>query len=228
MSEKKLKIWKDLWLILLLGIWSMVIVILIRHHGNLTLEDILAYKPASPVKAVLTMLGLFLLKSVDIFMDSAILYTANGIMFSPIAAILLNLTGLAITYTTPYIIGKTTGRSLLTALERRYPKLADIDCVNQSNDFLVSLLFRFCGLPLTPLSLYFGAMKMNFGKYMAGSMVGLLPILLSYTFLGNTAEKTGTGVIAAGIGMKFMFFLASALIYRSLIMKRKQAEKAKG
>ena len=101
--------WKWLWGVILLFAWSTVLLVFLKSNGNLSVNSILNYKPENTGLAILSMLGLFLLKSVDFLMHSGVLYAADGIMFPLPAAVMINLIGAAIMLTPTYFIGRTLG-----------------------------------------------------------------------------------------------------------------------
>jgi len=82
--------WKWIWGAVLAFAWTSVVVLFVKSNGNLSVQELLNYQPESTLLALLTMAGLFLLKSVDFLMHSGVLYAANGIMFPPPVALLLN------------------------------------------------------------------------------------------------------------------------------------------
>ena len=218
-DEKTFNRWKRIWGGILLCAWGLILWFLIRNGGRLSVEQILNFKPESTAAAVAAMTGLFALKSVDFIMHSGILYAANGIMFPLGWAIVFNLFGSALVMTTPYLIGKTLGKPLMAILEKKTPKLKTVNALSLESDFLVAFLFRISGLPLSILSLYFGAMGLRFGRYLAGSVLGFLPLLLNYTVLGMAASDVTSPVFLIAVGVKAAFFVGSMLVYRRLLKK---------
>ena len=111
---------KLLWGALLLAAWAAVALILIRSGGKLTLAQLLSYEPENPIAAILVMLGLFLLKSVDFLMHSGLLYAADGVMFPLFGALGLNLLGALILTIPGYCLGRSLGGPAVAYVEGRY------------------------------------------------------------------------------------------------------------
>ncbi len=214
----------------LLGIaWAAIALILIRSGGKLTLEQLLAYEPEQPLQAALVMLGLFLLKSVDFVMHSGILYAANGVMFPLPAALALNLMGAAILVTPGYFIGRQLGGPVVAWLGEKLPKLRALAEIPQKSELAASLLLRSVGLPVPAVSLWLGAKGFGFGRYLAGSLLGLLPLLTSYTVLGLGAEDLTQPIFWLGLGFRVLVSLASFVISALLLRRRRPAPpKARG
>ena len=218
------KKWKWLWGLVLVLAWSAVAVIFYRTHGNLTAAQLLDFTPEDPLQAVLVMLGLFLLKSVDFMMHSGVLYTADGIMFPLPAALALNLLGAAIMVTPPYFLGRSLGRPVAQRLKEKYPKLANVEKLRLGNGFLTALLLRVTSLPLTFASVYMGATDLPFRHYLTGSLVGLLPVIVSYSLMGAHAEKPASPAFLSGVALIVVTTVTSLLIY-ALLLRRAQRGK---
>lgn len=210
---------KLLWTAALLLAWGMVFLLLFRLHGELTVEDILTYKPDAPLLAVIVMLGLFLLKSVDFIIYSPVLYAASGIMFPLPFAILMNTAGIAIMVSTPYFIGRSLGPPVIRHLRDKYPKLQVIDRLHLNSDAAASFLLRMLGLPLIPVSIYLGAVKFHYGEYLLGSVLGLLPVTICATILGTAASAPGSPAFLLALAVQIFCMLLSVFAY-ALMKKR--------
>lgn len=208
-----------IWGAVLLLAWGLVIALLFRLNGNLTVEDILNYQPNSPLLAAVAMLGLFLLKSVDFIMYSPVLYAASGIMFSFPVAVLINIAGVAIMVSTPYFIGRSLGPPVIQHLRDKYPKLQIIDRLHLNSDTASSFLLRMLGLPLIPVSLYLGAVRLRYSEYLLGSILGLLPVTICATVFGTAANDPDSPAFWLALIVQVSCMVLSALIY-AIIMKR--------
>lgn len=210
---------KWVWSAALLCVWGSVAAIFLRNHGNLTVAQLLNYTPENPVLAVLVMLGLFTLKSLDFLMHSGVLYAANGVMFPLPFALLLNTVGAAIMLIPPYFVGRSLGAPIARKLRVKYPKLAEIDRLRLGDGFLTALLIRVCSLPLTIASVYLGATEMPFVPYLTGSLIGLIPVLVSYALMGAAADDPTSPKFIAGAGA-IAFTTVSAMIVYALLLRR--------
>ena len=68
----------------------------------LSVHTIIKYTPKDPILAAIVILLLYALKSLTVVFPLAILFFASGIIFPTWIAILINIIGLAITFTIPY------------------------------------------------------------------------------------------------------------------------------
>lgn len=216
--EKRIR-W--IWGACLLLIWSCAIALFVRTNGWLSVDELLHFRPESKLMAVLAMLGLFMLKSVDFLINSGVLYAVSAILFPLPAALALNLAGAAIVSAVPYCVGHSLGAPLLAHIRRRYPKLRRLEAVQTKGVFFFALLMRCAGIPVCIVGVYFGADKSDFQKYMAGSVLGLMPMIIPYTILGSSAADYHSPVFITAIGVRVLVLILSAFLYRHLLRKEK-------
>ncbi len=208
-----------IWGAVLLLSWGAVAYLLIRAHGNLTVEEILSYQPNDPIAAGAAILGLCVLKSVDFIMHSAVLFSACGIMFNIPTALIINYIGAVIMITPFYFLGRHAGRPLLVSLTEKHEKLRVLTQSGVKNRLLLTALLRSTGLSMHLVSLYLGASDTRYGDYLAGSLLGLTPMLAVYTVLGQSASDLSSPafIVSAvlGIVLPLASLAAYALIKRS-------------
>lgn len=216
---------KLVWALFLAAAWGTVIFFFVRHEGGLTVKELLRYRPASPVLSCLAMLGLFALKSVDFLINSGILFAADGIMFPLPAALLINLLGIVIMVTPTYFLGRMWGTSVIEHLHRKYPKLRTIDLGEDGGSLAAAILLRSVGLPIQAGSLYMGASNYSFGRFLLGSVLGLLPAMIPFTVMGESAGNAGSPAFLIAVGIELLACLSSAVIW-AVLTKRRTAAKA--
>ena len=183
---------RKLYKIAIVCVWAAVLIVLLINRERFSVDEVLRYSPANPVLAALTMLLLFALKSLSIFIYSGILYAANGILFPLPIAIFLNIIGTAVMVSVPYYIGKRGGKELSQKMMRHFPKAELIKAFQDRNDFAVTLIARLIGLPCDIVSLYFGAAQTNYPKYLAACILGMLAPIITLPIIGTTASDIGS------------------------------------
>ena len=214
---------KLLWGLCLIAAWTGVGFLLYKTHGGFTVEELVNYQPENPLLSCLVMLGLFLLKSVDFIMHSGVLYAADGIMFPLPVALLLNLIGEAIMVTPVYFLGRSIGSPMLDELREKHPKLNMFVGECADNELVLSLLMRSTGIALHVGSLYLGAAKVSFGRYMLGSLLGLLPHMIPYTVMGTQASEPGSPAFLIAVAAEVTVCAGSVLV---AFLLRKRAKRA--
>jgi uncharacterized membrane protein YdjX (TVP38/TMEM64 family) len=188
------------------------VVSIITSIDTITVANILNYVPKNYFLAVITILFLYMLKSLTIIVPLMILYIASGIIFSPMWGLLINLVGLFICISVPYWIGFFCGKDLLEILTKKYKNIQKLQIKQTENEWFLSYILRIIGfLPGDIVSLSLGSMKINYKKYISGSLIGLLPRMIVDTFIGETiSDPTSPIFLASGI---FTFLLSIISIY---------------
>ena len=204
------------WIFLVLICWSQ------REH--LTIEGILNFTPEKPVMAVLVMLGLFLLKSITFVIYGNILYAASGILFSLPAAVFLNIVGSAIMASVPYYMGRKAGAGFLNTLTSKHPKLSVLNDIPQKHPLSSSVMIRLLGiLPGDLVSMYFGAGRASFGRYLAGTLIGLCPSIVIFSVMGMSAGDITSPAFRISVAAEIILVLTSFII---LFCIRKKSQKS--
>lgn len=195
-------------------IWVGIIAICFHHRKELSAEEIARYTPANPWLAAIVMLALFALKSLSIVIYSGLLYAANGILFPLPMAILLNLIGTVIMVSLPYQIGRRTGTSAVDEIRAKYPKAEAIHDLRAKNDFLFSFLVRMVRLPSDVVSLYMGAVQVEYKKYLLGSLLGLLPHTITFPIMGMNIGEIHSPKFLISLSAEIAYILVTYAVYK--------------
>ena len=204
--------------------WGGLILFCFLHRQDITVDNLLGYTPENPWLAAPAVVGMFALKSISMVFSVDVLYAMSGILFPLPAAILVNLAGTAVMLTIPYLLGKKTGSRAVGRILERFPKAAVIREMRADSDFLFVLLVRFIGLPCDPVSMYMGAAGVAYGHYLAASMTGLLPHVITFPILGTSIADPLSPRFLAAFGVQIAFTVASLLAARHF-RKKKEREK---
>jgi Uncharacterized conserved protein len=161
----------------------------------------LQHEPSGYAAALIFFLFVYSIKSMSYLVPIIVIYIAVGTLFPITAALIINLVGAAIVVTIPYWLGYYYGAGFLGTLFSRYPKIENFIKRQESNGWLVSCFPRtIVFVPVKSVSVYLGSLKVPFDKYLLGSITGLMPMLVSVTFLGrNITEPTSPEFIVAAI-----------------------------
>ncbi|MBR1457579.1 MAG: VTT domain-containing protein [Oscillospiraceae bacterium] len=212
----KKSIGRLLWGLALVLAWSCVLYFFIKSSGDVSVEDLLRYKPGHPAAAALAMCALFALKGVDFVLHSGVLYAVSGIMFPLWSALLLSLCGAFLMSCVPYAVGRSLGQPVLRYVAERYPRFRVIESIRSDRQLVIALMIRLLGMPLAVAGLYMGAAQFRFGRYMLGSLLGLLPSVVCFTVMGVNAADRSSPAFWIALGVHVLMLLASAGIYAAL------------
>lgn len=209
---RQITIW--IWRIFLGVIWAGIIAVLLIHKKDFTVNEILKFTPSNSILAALTMMALFALKSISIVLYSGILYAVSGILFPLPAAILLNIIGTAVMVTIPYWIGKKAGAAGVERIAEKYPKADSLRKFRRQNDVIFVLIARTVGiLPCDIVSLYLGAVGVNYQRYLIGCLIGMLRSAITFPLMGMSIRNIRSPLFITALCVELLFMIVSILIY---------------
>lgn len=152
--------------------------------------EISTYLTGGALSVAIIIIVFSVVKSFALVFPPALIFAVSGIFFENIwIAILVNLISTLLSLALPYFLGRFTGASMVESLKNRFPKVRKIDEFAGANESLVVFLVKASGaIPSDLTSLLFGAMSINFKKYYIFSNLGLIPINVLWTLLGNKGD----------------------------------------
>lgn len=136
--------------------------------------------------AVLTIWGVYLVKSVLFIIPASLIYISVGMAFSPLTACLISLVGIIIEVSLTYFLGLFLGGDYVNKLLEKSKGGKKILDMKFNDNFPAFLAIR--ALPVFPIdfvSLFWGASKAKFWRYFAASVIGIMPRVILFTILGD-------------------------------------------
>ncbi len=157
-------------------------------------------------------------------MYNGILYAASGLIFPLPIALLVNIVGTVIMVSIPYFIARKCGQHTVDSFVKRYPRISALRDIQEKNNFFLVLFVRLTSLlPCDLVSMYFGAMKMPYPKYLLACILGMLPPVVTFPILGTNVSNPGSPAFLIAAGVELLFMLVSLII--SLVFRKKQKKK---
>lgn len=136
---------------------------------------------------VLTIIFIFALKSILPIIPFSAICLVTGIILPPQLSIIVNLAGASVWLMIKYLWGFTLGPGYLSKILNRYKKIKDV--LQSKGNGNPLLLFAFRVIPFFPhntVSQLYGSMQFNPRKYLLISLLGLLPRIVAYAFVGES------------------------------------------
>ena len=136
--------------------------------------------------AVMTILGIYLLKSMVFVIPASLIYIAVGMAFPAHWAILINAAGIFIEVAASYAFGRVMGGDYVVKKLEKAKHGDKILKLYGKNKLSAIFAIRF--LPVFPIdlvSLFLGTVKMKFLPYFLVSIGGILPRVILFTILGD-------------------------------------------
>ena len=174
--------------------------ILINFY-DITAEEIVHYTPNNFLLAFIMMMGIFAIKSLSVFIPLPILYMSSTLIFTSGWAVVVNIFGLIVTMSSPYLIGKYTTSQLVESIFEKYPKISRINDIKTDKDFVFTFIIKLMGfIPNDISSLFLGSVKVNYLKFLAASVLVRMPVMLFVTLTGlNFLNDEETSLLLIGV-----------------------------
>ena len=200
--------------------WCILVFLVIMNYRRLSVSQIIAYSPDNPLLSSIMMILLYAVKTISVVFPYKVLQLATGMMFPVFFAVCVNTAGSAVSCAVGYYMGRFLGKDTAVKIVVKNKKLAGL-LERQSSSimffsfFLRSLVF----LPLDAVSIYFGATKSDFRKYMLGSMLGLLPNIIISTILGESISNPTSQQFFLSLLLFLLISLISLIWYIKYMKK---------
>ena len=165
-----------------------IIALIIWKYEDFRTMDIrgLVETSSRVLMAILTIWGIYLLKSMVFVIPASLIYIAVGMAFPAHWAILINAAGIFIEVSVSYLFGRIMGGEFVVNKLKKVKygdKIIELQGKNK-----LSAIFAIRFLPVFPIdlvSLFLGAVKMKFLPYFLVSVSGILPRVILFTVLGD-------------------------------------------
>ena len=106
-------------------------------------------------------------------------------------------------------------------IRQKYPRAGSIQELRAKNDFIFTFFARMVRLPSDVLSLYMGAVSVEYPKFLAGSLLGMLPHMITFPIMGMSAKNVRSPEFIISLGAEIAYILITTVIY-TLYRKRKK------
>ena len=144
-------------------------------------------------------------------------------------ALIINIVSVFLSLSIPYFLGKFTGSGMADTLKSKFKAIKKLDDFAGANEVEMTFAVKLSGvLPGDLSSLLFGAMGISYKKYMIGSNLGTLPLVIVYTFFGSALRSVDERpwIAAIPVVVIIVFVLIASLITKKLIAKTKAQNEA--
>ena len=189
---------------------------------NLSIADIISYTPQNKILAGFVFQLFYAVKSLTVFFPLPLIQLAAGHLFSTGWALLVNFCGIAVAVTVPYLIGYKKGEKYVTALVNQVDTIEKIKSLQSGNAVFSTYMIRMLQLPLDLVSMFLGAEHIRYSSYFFGSMLGLAPITIAVTLIGETITKPGSREFWYSLLIIVILIGASLLIFWMYTKRKKK------
>lgn len=186
-TEKKKEILKAA---LKIAVALAIFIAVLCNYDTLTHLDMRTLAAAAPslLAAILTVLGVYVLKGLVFVIPASLFYISVGMAFEPLTAVAVNLAGILLEVTVSYVFGRFLGGAYITKLlQSKKGGQRILEMQNKRSGAASVFVMRL--LPVFPIdfvSLFLGGSKYPFVKYLLLSVAGIAPRVILFTLLGDT------------------------------------------
>ena len=221
------KNWMRVYKVAIVILWVGAAVICIINKDKFSVDGVLSYTPKNMVLAVIFMLFLYALKSLSVFIYCGILYIACGVIFPLPMAIIVNILGTAVMVSLPYWMGKRTGSDMVKRITEKHPKTVVLQQMRSDNEFFFTFITHVINiLPCDILSLYMGATNVTYYKYLLGSVLGMLPSIVTFPIMGMSITNPSSPQFIISASVVAAITVISIVGYAIYHKKKKNKMKA--
>lgn len=141
-------------------------------------------------------------------------------------ASLINIIGLSVSFTIPYLVGRYSGGDFIDAVSEKYPNARKLIKYSHDNNFFTSYITRaVVFVPGDVVSMIHGAMKMPYRSYLLGSLVGVLPEMLVQTYVGAKLDSLDFRTVLVLLTLIVLTLAFSLLLNKKISRHGKEADK---
>ncbi|MBR1750034.1 MAG: TVP38/TMEM64 family protein [Ruminococcus sp.] len=194
----------------------LIIGIFVFFIANTDTDEILNYRPDNLWLAAFVFFGFYGLKSLSVVIPLSALFISIGSIYPFPIAVLINIIGLSVSFTVPYLVGRISGGDVIGFVEEKYPKVKKIVNYGHDNNLFASYISRaVVVVPGDVVSLIHGALRMPYRPYLLGSLLGVMPEMLVHTYIGGSLRDLSWKSFLVMIGM-----IAATLAFSLILNKR--------
>lgn len=152
----------------------------------------------------------------------AAIFVCVGAIYPFWVGILLNVIGLSVCFTVPYLVGRISGGDIMRVIEMKYPKARKLVNYGHDNNLFASYISRaVVVVPGDLVSMIHGALRMPYRPYLLGSIMGVMPEMLVQTYIGAQLKHLTIKSVLV------MIALIAATLAFSLILNKKVSRSGK-
>ena len=211
--KKIVKLLAQLSPLIMIGIMAVLYITTFRH---MTLEQLLTYTPSEPAAAAVVILLMYALKSMSFFFPMMLIAAASGAIFPIYIAIPLNLLGIIVMSTFPYLIGRYVESEAVDKLAEKHEKISLVKEFSRDRHFAGAFFLRIIScLPYDIVSLAMGSLRFDYRKYIAGSFLGTAPGFILTTIMGSAITEPLSPEFIICAVIEIIIMTVTFVIYRN-------------
>lgn len=202
---------KKRWKITILMLLALALTVFHDICG-ITADQVLNWQPENLILAAFVLLCFFAVKSALIFIPIMLPQLLAGHIYDRDTAILINILGLVVVMSVPYLMGKHMGSEKMEKLIKKYPKISTLLKVQDENEMAFCFMLRACCVPPADIvTMYLGASGVTFTTNVIGGVLGAFPGMVLHTFLGANIRNPESPAFWKALALNVAWVILSGL-----------------
>ena len=203
--------------ILIMLLLALVILVLFLT-GRLNIGELIRAVENNKAAAFSVILGLYILKGFSFGVPYAAIAIGSAAVFGTGPAIAINALGTALCLTASYLIGRYSKKVSLERVMQKHPKLAPYFRNAENSGMILCFTTHALHLQMEAQGVIYGIVRTDYGKYITGSMLAMLPQFLCYTVIGDRRDLTDPAVLLF-LGLDIILIISGLLLAKKKIFK---------
>lgn len=196
----------------------LIVGVMLIGHGGVNIRQIMKLRGSSALFSLILLLAIYFAKGIIMIIPIQALYLAGGALTGNFfSALALNAAGVCLCLSSGYALGRVVNSSVLNKLSQKYEKLRELNRFQGENAMFFSYMVRMVGiLPCDIVSLYCGAKKIPYPRYLAGSLAGMMPGIILTGMMGANIHNPRSPQFILALVLQILVSLFSILIYKKI------------
>lgn len=210
---------------LFLLILALNVIVYIGYQKGYSLEDVWGLISGYPIIAVFSIIGLYCLKTVVWVIPIHALYIGAGFLLPVWSAVIVSYLGLILDLTLTFYFGRHLGKSrIMDEIKHRKAGKWILDTAERNRNFACFIIRMLPGPPTEVTNMFFGALNMQYGKFLILSVIGMTPGMVPVIFMGKAATNPLSKEFILPLLISLVIAAGSILLYWFALKRRDKTD----
>ncbi|EJO5346309.1 TVP38/TMEM64 family protein [Clostridium botulinum] len=208
---------KDLFKMIGLGLIIIVVVMVLLTHGH-TIRRMNIRRMVRLIRSfgkfsAICFLIVYALKPLVLVIPASMLSLVGGILFGPVEGFILNMLGFLLSGTLAFSLSRFLGKTFVDKILKG--KAVELDNNIEKEGFKIIFLLRFPPIfPYDPISYASGLTKMKYKHFVFGSLLGVIPETLCYSYMGKNVMNPCTTKFIVPLVLVILTTIIATYVYK--------------
>lgn len=179
-------------LIVLLTLISFVCIFIGKHWHHIkhiNIKNLTHFLRRKGKYAAIIFLVIYALKPLILILPSSAFSLVGGVLLGPVKGFICNMLGFWLSGSVAFVLSRVLGKSFVENLLK--DKAVKLGKNIEKNGFKIIFLLRFPPIfPYDPISYASGLTKMKYKDFAVGSLLGVIPETMCYSYIGENVTHS--------------------------------------